>query len=100
VSLTRVRYLEIEGRETTFVLTELLAVEINICEIIRGAEVDEETRVRLALVIERLLVPDCAFVEEQLIFLRVPVAGHFQRSELSKSYSIRSLLDFGFAFLK
>ena len=59
--------LEIKWREAAFVLPDLLAVEINVCLVIRGAEIDEETRVWLALVIERFLVPDRAFVEEQLV---------------------------------
>src|SRR5215813_4217865 len=78
------RDLEVERREAPFVLTDLLAVEIDVSEIVGRTEVDEEARVRFALVVKRLLVPDGAFVKEQLVCLRVPIARNLQRSRVIK----------------
>ena len=60
-------------------LTKLLAVEIDVCEVIRSAKVDEDPSVGLPLIIKRFLVPNRAFVKEQLLRLRIPVAGNPQR---------------------
>jgi len=59
---------------------DLLAIQINVCQIIGAAEVNKRARVWFARVIERLLVPDRALIEEQLVRLRVPIARHVQRS--------------------
>src|SRR5688572_25079150 len=74
------RYLEIERSETTFMLPDLLTVQINIRNVIRRTEVHEKPRVRLALIIKRLLVPNRPFVKEQLVRLRVPIARDLQRA--------------------
>ncbi len=73
---------KIKGREATFMLTNLLPVEIDVCLVIRSSKVDEEASVGSSFVIKRFLVPDRAFVEEQLLWLSIPIARDLQRAWL------------------
>ena len=59
---------------------DFLPVEINIREIICRPKIDEETSVRLSLIIKSLLVPDGTFIEQQAIFLSIPISRHLQGS--------------------
>src|SRR3984893_6263693 len=58
--------------------SELLAIQVNIRQVIRRSEINEQTGAIFLLIIKRFLVPDRALIEEQSLILRVPVAGHIQ----------------------
>src|SRR5207244_7554160 len=59
---------------------DFLPVEINIRKIICRPKIDEKTSVRLSLIIKSLFVPDGAFIEQQAIFLSIPISRHLQGS--------------------
>jgi len=55
---------------------DLLAVEINIRDIVRCPEINEEASVLLSLIIKRFSVPDRTFVKEQALLLSIPISRH------------------------
>src|ERR1035437_4150781 len=77
--------LEGERRESARVRAELFAVQVHEGLVVRGAEIEVETRAGLALEVESLSVPDGAFVEEETFALRVPIARYV---ELSRSVEV------------
>ena len=66
-ALNEIGDFKVEGREATNVLTNLLTVEINVCLIVGCSKVNKEAGVGPSLVVEGFLVPDGAFVKEQLL---------------------------------
>ena len=74
--------LAVERREPSFVVAGFLAIHERASQIVGGTDVKKSPGTGLALILEVLLVPDRAFVEEQRVALRVPIAGNFQRRRL------------------
>ncbi len=56
--------------------SDLFSVEVNIRNVIRRTEIDEEPSVFLSLIVKRFLVPDRAFVEQQALCLGIPISRH------------------------
>src|SRR5439155_4784008 len=69
-------YFKIERRESALVSPNLLAVEINIRDVVCRAKVNKEPSVLFSLIIKRFLVPDGAFVEQQALCLSIPISWH------------------------
>ena len=70
--------LAVERREAAFVIADMLVIDEDVSGVIDRAEVDEEVRVRLRVVLEVALIPEQAFEVEERIFLGVPVAGNVE----------------------
>ena len=58
--------------------SQLLAIEIDVRDVICRAKVNEETRVFFLLIFEGFLVPDSTFVKQQTVLLSVPIPRHVQ----------------------
>jgi hypothetical protein len=59
--------------------SQLLAVQIDVRQVVGRPEVNKQPGVGPALVVKTFLVPDRAFVKQQTVCLAIPVAGHAQR---------------------
>ncbi len=70
--------LAVEGSEAAFVLADFFGVDPDEGAVVGGAEVEEGAGVGLGGVLEVLLVPDGAFVVEEVRALGVPVAGDLE----------------------
>src|SRR5262249_51928589 len=66
----------IERREAAFMLAERLFVQPDTCPVIRSAKIKKNSRVRLSVIVESLLIPNSALVHLQLRPLEVPVTRH------------------------
>ena len=72
------RDLDVERRETTFVLANQLTVQKHSRLTVHRTEMDEGAAARLGDVIKPLSVPNGTFVEKELGALTVPIAGHLK----------------------
>jgi hypothetical protein len=69
----------IEWSEAAFVLTDFLGVNPDESTVVGGADVEESAGLGPGSVLEVLLIPNGAFVVEELGSLRVPVARNLKR---------------------
>ena len=71
-----VRNVEVEWCITADVHTQFFTVQVNLRLIVHGTEIQVAAFLSLSVPFEILFIPDTAFVEEEFLALRVPVARH------------------------
>nr|GFC61958.1 hypothetical protein [Tanacetum cinerariifolium] len=76
------RHLKLQRREAAAVHPQLFAVQVHVGLVVDGPEIQEIALASRGHQLKITLVPDGAFVVQQLGILRVPVTGHLQRSRV------------------